>query len=287
MSPVRSSAAKTLLDINAASESVPKNSRRPKPSCSTSIACPPRIDSTATSLHAEPVVIGVAVFAAGGGAHREQAHFRADPAAGTRGKGLADRAEVRAVGAIAEKAYGAVAHFDTQIEGSALDGARFVFFFALTLVGVAGGSLYDVQTIGLLDQRDVCVVGAHDDEAGGLPVGRSGEGYFGGGRKYESGKLLQQQIGHIPEVAESFGQRHANEPEEAQAAGGKGPAGLRIGVPLPLQAEALGVELVGIGGRADGINFPDVGFAPARDGFAGGADHGPIVLPLQNCESVG
>src|ERR1039458_2576403 len=99
MSPVRSSAAKTLLDINAASESVPKNSRRPKPSCPTSIACPPRIDSTATSLHAEPVVIGVAVFAAGGGAHREQAHFRADPAAGTRGKGLADRAEVRAVGA--------------------------------------------------------------------------------------------------------------------------------------------------------------------------------------------
>src|ERR1035438_8009412 len=45
MSPVRSSAAKTPLDINAASESVPKNSRRPRPS--VSIACPPGLDSTA------------------------------------------------------------------------------------------------------------------------------------------------------------------------------------------------------------------------------------------------
>src|SRR5437899_11749276 len=121
-----------------------------------------------------------------------------------------------------------------------------------------------METVGSLLHRDVRIVHSHYDDSCLFIIVPWRERSFGRNGEGRSGKFLQQQVGHIPEIFEVRRQWQIEQSEKAISAGGKRPVRLRICLPLPLKPEPVAIEFVGIGWCGYRISSTDIRFSIIR-----------------------
>ena len=136
------------------------------------------------------------------------------------------------------------------------------------------------------------VVETHYDEACAfafiLADGLERELHCGG--EVLGGCLLEEQVGHIPQVFVILYDRVGIEADEALVACVVGPLLVDVGVPLPLGREGVAVEFVALLRGADWIGLTHIGLLVCQYGLATSvtvlilSNDGPVVHPLHGLQ---
>jgi len=139
-------------------------------------------------------------------------------------------------------------------------------------------------------EGDVLVVVTHDEKACFFNSLAGVKGEAGGGGEGFGREFLQEQVGNGPQITGPFRAGDAVQPVKAEVPGGETPGDLRVGVPLPLQAQGGGVKLVVFGGCGLGKGAAHIRFGMGGNRFTAvisvgiAADHRPVVDPGHGIE---
>ena len=153
----------------------------------------------------------------------------------------------------------------------------------LALVGSLARHLHQLERLPHAAHDESRVVESHHDETAKLPVGLRREAQLRGDGKLVGGRLLQQQVGHFPEVLPALAQLVG---VDAEGAEGCGHAELLVvvGMPLPLKPHRGRVELIALNGVDDGHSGGGFRLLVARHRLTLLAHDGPAARPVDGLQ---